>query len=450
MDKSHGSCDCCKQWYQKHITLKRKIAERSLQISKFQQLEQENNKLRDELREMQESSQTLRADCAGYKKATLGQYKALVEQLQEEAKGKAQTRPHDAFTAVSRLEKKLQACTQQAKQARSQHKKAMGWLRGFHKLLRHPESWTSKELQLQVEHLATLVHAEESSDEDLQRDARQLEALLRDYETSTQELTTEDLTTEDLIARAREMQIPNPISPLPPSPPSHCMLVPDPVPFVSSYSTLLSASSEPEPPTPSPELRPSAVPSDHMLLAPSSEQMLLECPSQLVPAEPLYVNTQSELVPAALLSEPVLPTVLHNTAQMKSLGSVSLLPHLEQLQQGPPLEPLLPTCSSDMIPQATLSTSTPLAPMSDPVRLTQHSESAPPVSVESEPTSLIVLSEPASPASSLEPKSLLAPPASSLELESLSAPPASSSRGPRRSRPSREHRLPAWMRYYTK
>ncbi|XP_054933537.1 uncharacterized protein [Dermacentor andersoni] len=538
MDKSHGNCECCEKWHKKYIVLKRKLAETSLQIGRFLQLDQENKKLKDKLRDMHELSQTLRADCAGYQKdmcatlaelnslkqlsssqcaelarlnqerdeayqahqvaqtslhscqAALRQYEALIQQQQEEAKSKARPRSKTQENRVSVLEKKLQAYTQQVKQARSQRKKAMGWLRGFVELLGHPESWTSAKLRLQVERLSTLVHAEESPDEDLQCGARQLEAFLESYATSTKELTE-----EDLIAKAREMQVPNPLSPLPPSPQSDWMLVPDPVPFVSSYSTLLSTSSEPGPPTPWLELSPSAVPSDHMLPAPSSEQMPLECASEVVPTAPMYnVNTLTPL--SELVPPPVLPTVTHNTAsEVKSLDSVSLVPHLEPLQQaclskpvllGPSLEPLLLTSSSVGISPATPSTSTPLSSMSDPARLTQHSELAPPALLESEstpvtaisepasptssfgqeptsvtalselaspasslkpePTSMIVLSEPASPAPSSEPEPTSAPPApslkpepasvivmsepalpaASLELEPMSAPPASS------------------------
>ncbi|XP_070387600.1 mediator of DNA damage checkpoint protein 1-like isoform X4 [Dermacentor albipictus] len=479
MDKSHGNCECCEKWYKKHIVLKRKLAETSLQIGRFLQLDQENKKLKDKLRDMHELSQTLRADCAGYQKdmcatlaelnslkqlsssqcaelarlnqerdeayqahqvaqtsllscqAALRQYEALIQQQQEEAKSKVRPRSKTQENRVSVLEKKLQAYTQQVKQARSQRKKAMGWLRGFVELLGHPESWTSAKLRLQVERLSTLVHAEESPDEDLQCGARQLEAFLESYATSTKELTG-----EDLITKAREMQVPNPLSPLPPSPQSDWMLVPDPVPFVSSYSTLLSTSSEPEPPTPWLELSPSAVPSDHMLPAPSSEQMQLECASEVVPTAPMYnVNTLTPL--SELVPPPVLPTVTHNTAsEVKLLDSVSLVPHLEPLQQaclskpvllGPSLEPLLLTSSSDGIPPATPSTSTPLSSMSDPARLTQHSESAPPPLLESESTPVTAISEPASPTSSFgqEPTSVtalseLASPASSLKPEPTS------------------------------
>ncbi|XP_075535713.1 uncharacterized protein LOC142571328 isoform X6 [Dermacentor variabilis] len=210
MDKSHGNCECCEKWYKKHIVLKRKLAETSLQIGRFLQLDQENKKLKDKLRDMHELSQTLRADCAGYQKdmcatlaelnslkqlsssqcaelarlnqerdeayqahqvaqtslhscqAALKQYEALIQQQQKEAKSKAWPRSKTQENRVSVLEKKLQAYTQQVKQARSQRKKAMGWLRGFVELLGHPESWTSAKLRLQVERLSTLVHAEES------------------------------------------------------------------------------------------------------------------------------------------------------------------------------------------------------------------------------------------------------------------------------------------------
>ncbi|XP_037511895.1 proteoglycan 4 isoform X3 [Rhipicephalus sanguineus] len=487
MDKSHGCGECCEKWSEKYITFKKKLVQRSHQIVRYLQLEQENKKLKEKLLDMRELSQTLRADCDGYKnevcakmaeldslkklasshsatlahlnqerdearkaqqeaqtslescQATLKQYQALIEQQQEQAK--AQSRSKSQENRVSMLEKRLQTCTQQAKQARSQNKKAVGLLRSFVELLRHPESWTSAKLQQQVERLTSLLQAE---DGDFQFGSCQLEAFLEACASSTQELSR-----NELIARIREMQIPNPLSPLPPSPEPYSSYVPDLEPLVSSVPSVpLSASSEMLPSAPSPMLRPSTEPSDHLPQVPSSEKMQLECLSELAPDMPVS-DALPGLAPPALSSEvPVLPTAPHDTtSQVNLLESVSLLPNSEALKEASLSEPL-----SDVILPALM----PLAPTLDPVRLAPAASSSessvsslhlavslsepasPPVSLVQpasviallEPTSAIVVPEPRAPVPSLEqapvpiialskpvqPASLVpAPPASSLD-----------------------------------
>uniref|UniRef100_A0A224YDH5 Dentin sialophosphoprotein n=1 Tax=Rhipicephalus zambeziensis TaxID=60191 RepID=A0A224YDH5_9ACAR len=467
MDKpSPGCCDCCRPWFEKYIAFKKKIAERSDQIVRFLQLEQENKKLKEKLHEMRELTRMLRADCDRYKnevfakmaeldslkqlassrsaklahltqerdearraqqeaqaslescQATLKQYQALIEEQQEQAK--AQPRSKSQENRVSVLEKRLQTCTQQAKQARSQNKKAMRWLRRFADVLKHPGSWTSAKLEKQVERLNSLLQAE---DGDLQLGSSQLEAFLETCASSTQEITR-----SELIARIREMQVPNPLSPLPPSPEPYWSFGPDLEPLEPSDCVPLSPSSEMSPSAPSPMLRPSTEPSDHLPLVPSSESMQLKCLAwlELVPATPVSCALTEHVLPALLL-EPELPTAAHDTiTQVKLLESVSLLPNTEALKEAslskdlsdvilPMLMPsapvrLAPAASSSEPPvsssQLAVSPSKPAPPpvsLAEPAPVSALLQPAPPVaSSKPQPTSAIVLPEPGPPVSLME------------------------------------------------
>ncbi|XP_037290063.2 uncharacterized protein LOC119185037 isoform X3 [Rhipicephalus microplus] len=464
MEAWQDCCECCDKWTKKYKAFKAKLIEGSRQIVRAQQIEEEKKELKRKLKDKHELTQSLLDDCNGYKdkllakmeeleslkqlysststtlqqerdearkahqeaqtalecvEASMKQYQAFVKEHQEE-ETQAESKNKSLVNQVSVLQRKLQTCKEKAKEVRSENKKAMGWLRSFGELLKHPESWTSANLKQQEERLIAILQPE---DEDLKLDSCQLEALLQTCASSTQEVTR-----SELIEMINEMKVPSLLLALPPSPKPILFFETDSKPSLSPDS--LSPSLEMPPLAPSPTLRLSAELSDHLPLAPSSEKMQLECPPKLVPATPVS-DAGPGLLPHALSSEPELPTAAYDVAsQVKLLEPVSLLPSSEAFK-----EATLSKTLSGVIPPTLM----PLEPMPDLVRLAPAASSSelpvpsmqqalfsskpasPPASL-GEPESVIALSEPAPCVSPSKPQltspivlSELGPPISSLE-----------------------------------
>ncbi|XP_049522208.1 uncharacterized protein LOC125944856 isoform X2 [Dermacentor silvarum] len=100
MSEAHGYCRCCSRWFKKHAEFQKWDAEKSLLVHKILQLGQENEKLKAKIYERtiassqelqrrykQQLSTTL-AELKSLQQATLRQYEAFVQHLQDEARGR--------------------------------------------------------------------------------------------------------------------------------------------------------------------------------------------------------------------------------------------------------------------------------------------------------------------------------------------------------------------------